>query len=139
MIRALARVGLWFFSLLLSVTVFTLLFSLVLGAPGALPLIFRMTMIFAFPVWCVYIPYVVFANVRSRRFVLAASFGAPGLLALWFFFLQLKGTDPESIWRGDPLVGFGGIWGLLFAFVVGFLASFFYVMGSRVLRFGCVS
>ena len=56
----------------------------------------------------------------------------PAAVALWCFTLQLGGGDQRSIWQGDPLTGVGGIASMLFALIVGFLATGFYVTAWRI-------
>ena len=58
----LRRSGLWFGSLILSITLFSLLLD------GPVILLFRITMMFAFPVWCLCLPFVIaFKDAEKRR------------------------------------------------------------------------
>ena len=56
--NALRRVGLSLGCLLFSVTLFSLLFILLFGA-GAVPFVFRVAIMVAIPVWCLYLPFVI--------------------------------------------------------------------------------
>ena len=141
MIKTWRRVGLWLCSLLVSVAVFSLLFSL-LPSVGldikAFLLFFRVTLMFAFPVWCLSVPFVIARKDAEERRIWTILFRGtligPVALALWCLFLQLRGFDPGMIWRGDPLTGIGGSVGMIFALIVGFLATSFYVFALKVLH-----
>ena len=135
--KALRRVGLSLGCLLLSVTLFSLLFILPFGA-GAVALVFRVAIVFAIPVWCLYLPFVIaLKDAEGWRIwiiLLSGILIGPTSLALWGLTLQLRGGDPHEIWQGDPLIGLGGIAAMIFAVIVGFLTTFFYVIALRVLR-----
>ena len=142
LMNALRRVGLWFGSLLLSVTLFSLLFNLLFSGPGffragSVLLIFRVTMTFALPVWCLYLPFVIaLKDAEERRSWTILSSGiliGPASLALWGLILQLRGGDPHTIWQGDPLA-FGLRGAMIFALIVGFLTTSFYVITLKVLH-----
>ena len=137
------RIGLWLGSLLLVVTLFSLLFNLVFNRAAfnwvdSVLLIFRVTMIFALPVWCLYLPFVIALKDAEERRIWTILFRGiligPASLALWCFTLQLSGDDPHRIWQGDPLIGMGGIAAMLFALIVGFLTTSFYVIALKVLH-----
>jgi len=85
--NTLARIGLWFGSMLLSVAAFSVAFSMVFNAGGALILVFRFTMIFVFPVWCLYLPVVLFfkdaEQQRGRVILLSATLVGPVSVLLW--------------------------------------------------------
>ena len=137
--NTLRRIGLWFGSLLLSATLFSLLFS---GArifgPGSVLPIFRVTMIFALPVWCLYLPFVIALKDAEQRRIWTTLFSGiligPASLALWCVILQLRGADPHKIWQGDPLIGLGCITVMVFTLIVGFLTTSFYVIALRILH-----
>lgn len=135
--NALRRVGLSLGCLLLSVTLFSLLFSLPFGA-GVVPLVFRVAIVFAIPVWCLYLPFVIaLKDAEGWRIwiiLLSGILIGPTSLALWGLTLQLRGGDPHNIWQGDPLIGLGGIAAMIFAAIVGFLTTSFYLIALRVLR-----
>jgi hypothetical protein len=94
-----------FASLLFSVTFFSLLFK------AAFFPVFRVTMMLAFPAWCLYLPFVIaLKDAEERRIwtiLISGILIGPASLALWFLILVLRGGDPHTIWRGDPLVGGG--------------------------------
>jgi hypothetical protein len=48
----------------------------------------------------------------------------------------VRGGDPHKIWYGDPLLGvLGGLAAMMiYALIVGFLTTSFYVIALRVLR-----
>jgi hypothetical protein len=138
----LGRIGLWFGSLLVSVTLFSLLFNLLFSGPGffraeTVRLIFRATMIFAFPVWCLYLPLVIALKDAEERRIWVLLFSGiligPVSLALWGLILQVRGEDPRKIWHGDPLL-FGLIGGMICALIVGFLTTSSYVIALKVLH-----
>jgi hypothetical protein len=146
--NAFGRVGLWFGCLLLSVALFSLLFNLVFnGTPfqagvfnwaGAVFLVFRITMKFALPVWCLCLPFVIALKDaeegRMRTILVSGILIGPAALGLWCFMLQLRGGDTTKIWLGDPLIGLGGISGMIYALIVGFLTTSFYVVALKVLH-----
>jgi hypothetical protein len=55
----LGRIGLWFSSLLAAVLLFSLLLSLTFGGAGSMFPIFRVTTMFALPVACLYLPFLI--------------------------------------------------------------------------------
>jgi hypothetical protein len=139
----LTRIGLWFGSLILSISLFTVLFGLLSGSPTAFafratPFAFRIAMTFAFPVWCLCLPFVIaFKGAEKRRLwilLMGGTLIGPASLALWCLMLQLRGDDPHTIWYGDPLAGIGGIACTFFALIVGFLATSIYLASLRILR-----
>ena len=149
LINTLRRISLSLGSLLFSVTLFTLLFGLFLRSQGlfrAEPLLFilRFTMIFALPVWCLYLPFVAALKDAEERRIWTILFSGiligPVSLALWGLILQLRGGDSHNIWQGDPLLGVlsGVAASLIYALIVGFLAASFYVMALRTLHRGGV-
>ena len=57
----------------------------------------------------------------------------PAALVFWGFLLQMRGGDLDAIWHGDPLAfGMGGA--VIFALIVGFLATSVYVIVLKVLH-----
>jgi hypothetical protein len=141
--NAVRRICLWFGSLLVSVTLFTLLLNLFFSRSGAFSaamafLIFRVTMTFALPVWCLYLPWVIALKDteerRIRTILFSGTLIGPVSMAIWDLLLQLRGGDPQTIWHGDPLIGIGGFATIIFAFIVGFLTTSLYVIALKVLH-----
>lgn len=103
---------------------------------GSVFLIFRVTLMVAFPIWCLSVPFVISLKDaeegRIRTIFFRGILIGPAALALWCLILQLRGADPRMIWRGDPLTGIGGNLGVIFALIVGFLATSFYVIALKV-------
>ena len=137
------RISLSFGSLLLSVTLFTLLFGRFINRfepfrAGLLLFIFRVTMMFALPVWCLYLPFMLALKDAAERriwtILLIGSLIGPASLALWGLILQLRGGNPDKIWYGDPLLGvLGGVAAaMVYALIVGFLTTCLYVIALRV-------
>jgi hypothetical protein len=137
LMNGLGRIGLWFISLILGVTFFCFFLSL-LPSIRLNFLIFRITFIAALPVWCLFLPVVIAvrdAEERRSRFILfSGTVIGPVSVVLWCIILQFRGTDLQTVWYGDPLTGVGGISGGIFALIVGFLTTSFYVIGLRALR-----
>ena len=136
------RIGLWFGSLLVSVTLFSLLFNLLFSGAGffraaSVLLAFRFTMIFALPAWCLYLPFVIALKDAEERRIWTILWSGiligPASLVLWGLILQLRGGDPYKIWHGDPLA-FGLSGAMIFAVIVGFLATSFYAIALKVLQ-----
>ena len=136
------RIGLWFGSLLVAVTLFSLLFCLFFGRGGfrrigPVFLVFRVAMMFALPVWCLYLPLVIaLKDAEGRRIwtiLVSGILIGPASLALWGLILLLRGGDPHMIWYGDPLLcTLGGIEaGMVFALIVGFLTTSSYVLALK--------
>jgi hypothetical protein len=136
LMNKLERLGLWFGSLLLSATLFVLLFSVLFRASAIL--ILRVTMTFAFPLWCLYLPFVIaLKDAEERRIwitLLSGTLIGPASLALWGLMLQLRAGDPHEIWYGDPLIGVGGFAAMIFAFIVGFVTTSFYIIALRIVH-----
>jgi hypothetical protein len=132
--NALARIALWLGSLLLAVTIFSLFFI----RTGSVLIVFRVTAMFAFPVWCLYLPLVLsLKDAEEGRIWTILSSGiliGPASVLLWCLFLQFRGGDPYAIWQGDPLSGLGGITATIFALIVGFLTTLFYAVGLKLLH-----
>lgn len=134
--HTLGRIGLWFGSLLLSVALFCLLFSLLFSRGVAIFPLFRVTMRFALPAWCLYLPLVIALKDadegRIRALLFIGILIGPASVVLWSLILQLSGSNPLTIWHGDPLTGVGGISGSIFALIVGTLTTCFYVTALKV-------
>jgi hypothetical protein len=132
--NALVRVGLWLASLFVAVLLFCLLASLIFGGAESILPILRVTMTFALPVGCLYLPFVIVLKKAEHRslILLSGTLIGPVWIVLWGLFLQLKGNNTRTIWYGDPLIGVGGIACVLFALIVGFLTTLLYTV---VLKF----
>jgi hypothetical protein len=140
-IKAPGRIGLWFSSLLAAGLLFSVLFSLLSGGAGSILsifLIFRVSLTFAFPVGCLYLPVLLaFRNREEKRMPIILLGGiliGPASMALWGLVLEWRGLDPHMIWYGDPLTGIGGFAVILFALIVGSLTTFFYYFWLRATR-----
>lgn len=129
-----SRIGLSFGCLFLSALLFSLSFSGLFRTGSFVP-VFHVTMVFALPVWCLYLPFVVALKDASRRIwtiLLSGTLIGPASLAFWCLILQLRGGAPSEIWHGDPLSGIGGIAAMIYALIVGFLTTSLYVLALRV-------
>ena len=130
----LGRIGLSFGSMLGSATLFSLFLSLLFFRIEWVFNVMRVTLMFAVPVWLLYLPFVVaFKNAEGRRLwaILVSGFLiGPASLGSWGLVLLRNGGDPNVVWFGDPLLcGMGGIGaGMVFALIVGCLATSAYVL-----------
>lgn len=107
----------------LAVTLFSLLIS-----PGGFHFVFRITMIFALPVACLYIPFAIsLRDAEEGRIWTILGSGiviGPASLAVW-------GTAHGSGWQSDDIgPGLGG--GLLCALIVGSLTTLIYVIALKI-------
>ena len=136
------RIGLWFVSLLVAAALFSVLLTLWLmmggsARSGLAVSIFRVTMMCALPVWCLCLPVVIAVKNTTgwRTILLSGSLIGPLLMGLWFLVLQIGGASPQTMWQGDPLIGWLGsaIAGMVFAFIVGLLTSSLYLVVFRSL------
>jgi hypothetical protein len=138
LMNIIGRIGLWFLCLFLAVPLFSLLFSLALGTEAILAII-RVTMIFALPVACLYLPVVIaFKNAEGRKIwtiLLSGILIGPLAMFLWSLILLLRGFSSEDVWHGDPLLGWlgGGVATTVFSLIVGFLTTSFYVLALKIL------
>jgi hypothetical protein len=141
----LRRIGLWFASLVVGVALFSLAFCVFFHTGGSLAgqpviLVFRIAMMFAFPVSCLCLPFVIaLKHPEGRRIwttLIGGSLIGPASLALWALILLLRGGDPQVIWYGDPLLGaVGGVaGGMVFGLIVGFLTTSCYLVALRALN-----
>jgi hypothetical protein len=135
-INALGRICLWFGSLLIAVLFFSQLFSLLFNHGAPIFPIFRATMIFALPVACLYLPFLIaLRNTEGQRIgiiLLGGTLIGPVSIGFWGLVLQMRGGDTQTIWHGDPLTGLGGFIAMLFALVVGFLTTCSYILVLKV-------
>jgi hypothetical protein len=99
--------------------------------------IFRVALMFALPVWCLYLPFVfALKDAEGRRIWIILVSGVligPASLALLGLVQQLRGGDPQKIWQGDPLIG-GTPLVMISASVVGFLTTAFYGIALKALH-----
>lgn len=128
----LRRVCFWFISLLLAVLAFSL-FAGRAEEPSISIFIFRVTMIFAFPVWCLYLPFIFFfRNADGRRSAILLLTGiliGPAALTVWCLGHLLVGQNLfRSFWNGDSEAGMGTGVFMIYATIVGFLTSAIYVL-----------
>ena len=140
-----SRVGLSFVCLLLGDALFSLLFALWASMGGsarvslAIP-VFRISMIFALPVWCVWVPFVIATKDAEGRkiwtLLLSGVLVGPASMALWSLILLLRGVDQLTVLHGDPLLGElgGGIACMIFALIVGLFTSLFYLAALKALH-----
>ncbi|MEO6816608.1 MAG: hypothetical protein ABI177_07885 [Edaphobacter sp.] len=120
------RIGLWFGCLLLAVGLFSVLFIRFYGASGEVMFIVRVTMMFALPVWLLYLPIIFkLRDAEDNRIWIILGSGiliGPLALTIWCLILQLFGGDAHAIWRGDDLAP-STVACMIFASVVGFMAT----------------
>jgi hypothetical protein len=101
--------------------------------------IFRVTLMCALPIWCLCLPVVIAAKQaegwKMWAILAAGSLIGPLTIGLWFLVLQIGGASPQTMWQGDPLIGWIGssIAGMIFALIVGVLTSSFYLVTFKAL------
>jgi hypothetical protein len=96
-------------------------------------------MIFALPVACLYLPFVIaLKDAEGRRIWTILLCGiligpaVPGLLGLFLQLRgQLRGEDVTKVWQGEPLTGLGLGSGMIYALIVGFLTTVCYVIAMK--------
>jgi hypothetical protein len=136
------RIGLWFLSLIVAVSLFSLAFGALFNGSvtEGFSVIFRITMIFAFPVACLYLPVVIgLRNAAKQRLWFLLISGAligPVCIVLLSFVELLMGQSARDILYGDPLAGpAAGLAGsMILAFVVGTLTTLLYILLLRISR-----
>ena len=132
----LARIGLWFGCLLLAVGLFSVLLIRSNGGGGDVLLVCRITLMFALPVWFLYLPFTVkLKDAEGRRIWIILVSGiliGPLALTVWCLILQLLGGDAHAIWQGDPLFASTAAC-MIFASVVGFLATSIYGISLKAI------
>jgi hypothetical protein len=130
----LVRILLWLGSLVIAVCLFSLLLSRG-ESDGSVVFMFRVTMIFALPVWLLYLPLVVLLkDAEGRRWwvlLVSGAFIGPLCLFLWGLILQLRGENAHVVWQGDgEAPGIAGL--MVFASIVGFLTTGLYAVGLKL-------
>jgi hypothetical protein len=126
-VSILKRICFWFLSFLLVV----LPFSLLVGrAMGSVPLVLRITMLSAFPVWCLYLPFIFRVDNANGRgsaiLLLGGTLIGPAAL---FVLALLSGQNfLEGFWNGPSDLGMGAGVTMVLASFVGFLTSAIYVL-----------
>jgi hypothetical protein len=132
----LTRIGLWIGCLLLAVGLFSVLFIRLFSPGGEVMLIFRITMMFALPVWFLYLPLIVsLRNAEDNRIwtiLISGTLIGPLALTVCCLILQLLGGNTRDIWQGDPLAPSTAAC-MIFASVVGFLATSIYGISLKVI------
>jgi hypothetical protein len=130
---AIRNIGLWFLSLLLSVGLFSLIY--VRHGLASFAFVFRITMVFALPVACLYLPIVIMLRDaeegRMRIIVVTGVLIGPISLVLWGLILVARGEP--SVWQGDVL-GLGLVAAIIFASIVGFLTTMFYFVALKLIH-----
>jgi hypothetical protein len=133
----LTRIGLWFGCLLLAVGLFSVLFIRFFSPGGEVMFIFRITMMFAFPVWLLYLPITIkLRDVEDNRIWIILASGiliGPLALTIWCLILQLFGGGAHAIWHGDDLAP-STVACMIFASVVGFLTTLLYGIALKILH-----
>ena len=99
--------------------------------------VYRVTMMFALPVWFVYLPLTVKLKDAedSRIWILLVSGTLIGPLSLtiWLLILQLGGGDARTIWgQGDPEAPSTAAF-MIYASVVGFVAAAIYGIFLKII------
>ena len=117
-------------SVLLSVSLFSLAFS------GPFARDFIITMKFALPVACLYLPIAIMQRDAEgwRKVLVIAGSGiviGPAYIALWGLIAGIRGK-PDVI-KGDPLA-IGLVACLIFAFIVGSLTTILYITALKLVH-----
>lgn len=136
------RAGISLAALLASVALFSVLFTLVFGR-AAFPrldqirFVFLVTSMFALPVWCLYLPFILtLKDAEGRRLWIILATGTligPVALSLWGFVYLRIPFDMQRIVYSNPLggelAGLGALMG--FALVVGCTTAALYGLALR--------
>jgi hypothetical protein len=122
------NIALWFGSLSLSVSIFSLLYG-----PDSFVFVFRITMIFALPVACLYLPFVLTFSKKGRLWAIIGSgiLIGPASLVLWGVIGGIR--SERSIWQSDG-IGLGPGAALVFALIVSILTTTCYVLALKIIR-----
>ncbi len=124
----LRRICFWFISFLLVV----LPFSLLVGkAMGSVALVLSVTLMAAFPVWCLYLPFIFrFNNANGRRSLILVLGGTLIGPATIFVLGLVMGNENFfwKFWSGNIEEGMGAGYSIVLASIVGFFTSAIYVL-----------
>lgn len=136
---ALKRVGFSLGALLVSVTLFCVLFTLVFGRLGSFNVdsflfTFLATLVFALPVWCLYLPFILkLKDAEGWRLwviLVTGTLIGPVAMGLWAAVLLLNTFGLQRIvYSTHDLSSIGALMG--FAFFVGGVTSAFYALALR--------
>jgi hypothetical protein len=92
-------------------------------------------MLFALPVWCLYLPFVILIKDAEQRqswiLLVSGVLIGPATIACCALVSQLRGGDVDTIWHSDPLTGLGAGSEMIFASVVGFITTVIYVIALK--------
>jgi hypothetical protein len=131
------NIGLWFLSVLLSVSLFSLAFAGLFGwSPDALARDFLITMKIALPVACLYLPVVIMQrDAEEGRMRVIAGSGiviGPAYLVLRGLILVMLGEP--GVFERDAASPFGMMAVLIFAFIVGSLTTILYITALKLVH-----
>jgi hypothetical protein len=108
------------------------LFGLLQSKLSSAPIVFRVTILLALPVWCLYLPFVILIKDaeqwRSWILLISGVLIGPAAIASVALVSQLRGGNVDAIWKGDPLTGLGAGSGMILASVVGLITTVIYVI-----------
>jgi hypothetical protein len=129
------NIGLWFLSVLLSISLFSLWFGGIEDVSLKRWLfVFRITMKFALPVACLYLPIVITKrDAEKGRMGVIAGWGlaiGPLSIVVWTLIAAMMG-EPYVI-EGDPATHFGLVASLVCAFIVGSLTTILYITALKL-------
>lgn len=131
---AVRNTALWFLSLFLSIALFSLIYGARYGHESFV-FVFRITMMFALPVACLYLPIVIaLRDAEEGRMRVIAGSGVligPASVAVWGLILGVRGEP--SVWQGDG-IGFGIMTDLILALIVGSLTTMLYVIALKAIH-----
>lgn len=137
-VRIFRRVGLWFGSFIISVTLSSLLCCLSNLSLGSCSGVFLFTTVLALPAWFLYLPFVLaLKDAEEGRIWTILTIGTligPAYLAVFGVIMQLRGGNVHRIWQGDGGIDLGIVQSLPFALAVGFLTTGLYVIGLKVIH-----
>jgi hypothetical protein len=136
--KRLTRIVLWALSLCLSIGIFSVSWSMVVvNEIRSVPVVLRATTRLALPVWLFCLPFVIIPKGPSLRkywtlLLLTGTLIGPVAMGVNAIVALNKGVDAHTVWYGDPLIGIGVAWAMIYATIVGFLTSMFYVIALKL-------